>query len=127
MEKPVQTEGEDYWAFSRREREWEKATGRRCQMCGVFDVSDKGYPCTCYECTHLVTDKGEVRHSDYIRCPKCRSQSQPGDCEMYELFEEGEHRVTCQFCENEFEVSTSISYTFRSPELIEEEPEEEDD
>ena len=34
------------------------------------------------------------------------------DYEAWNLYEEGEHEIECPFCENEFEVSVHVSYTY---------------
>jgi len=40
----------------------------------------------------------------------------PYDCEEYEVFHDGEHEVNCHECDKDFEVSTYVSYYFKSPE-----------
>jgi hypothetical protein len=35
------------------------------------------------------------------------------------VFEEGEHKVSCDECGHDFEVSTYVSHTFTSPEMEE--------
>lgn len=45
-------------------------------------------------------------------CPNCnRPIDIPGD-EMFRLYEEGEHDITCPSCNTDFSVSTTVSHTF---------------
>lgn len=57
----------------------------------------------------------------YFRCPSCTGQFDPSDTETYILFHDGEHTIQCPDCNYEFDVITSVSYTFESPALIEKE------
>jgi len=95
--------------------------GGECYTCGsfIFNIFDKPeHKCRrqCGECASLE-NKEELDHSRYVRCPKCGYYWDPSETEDYQAFEDGEHSMTCGECEFEFEISTSISYNFQSPEL----------
>jgi hypothetical protein len=96
-----------------------KAKGEICQLpgCNHFIIYAKGYPQTCSECRSL-DNPDELNHSSNIRCPKCGYNWSVWEGEDSELFAEGEHEVTCHKCDHEFEVVTSVSYDFQSPERI---------
>jgi len=46
------------------------------------------------------------------KCPHCGEVCIVGDNEWYKLYEEGEHDVCCPHCDEDFSVSTRVSYTF---------------
>ena len=75
----------------------------------------------CFECSELDRDKDKVSHSNLIRCPKCKHQENVSEGDQYDLFGDGEHDVTCGECGHEYEISTWVSYTFKSPPLLAEE------
>jgi DNA-directed RNA polymerase subunit RPC12/RpoP len=96
------------------------AAGERCPKCDsrmstLFN--NKKYEHLCSECESLAENE-ELSHSSYIRCPKCKESWDPSDREDYDCYQDGEHSVTCSSCNHEFEVSTSVSYLFTSPELL---------
>lgn len=45
-------------------------------------------------------------------CPHCGHECNVSDNEWWELYEEGEHEVTCPSCDQDFTVSTHVSYSF---------------
>jgi len=92
--------------------------GTRCLKCGDYIGFSTGYSRMCPDCVDFNRIKGEVSHSSLVRCPSCRIEMNVIDCELYELYEEGEHKVSCQICDCEFEVSTTVKFTFKSPETI---------
>ena len=95
------------------------AAGELCMRCETAQYSrGSGSPRLCLDCQSLDTDSDEVTHDDYVRCPRCHHQHRVSDGDNYDLYEDGEHDFTCQSCDLDFEVSTSVSYTFRSPALI---------
>jgi DNA-directed RNA polymerase subunit M/transcription elongation factor TFIIS len=99
--------------------------GESCRKCGSFIVFSKGYPTTCHDCDRLEEESGEVVHDSSVRCPKCRRVMNVHDSEFWDLYEEGEHEVSCRSCDHEFTVSSRVSYSFESPELLPEEAEPE--
>lgn len=102
-------------------RATQTANGERCYKCGSGIILHKGYRTLCGDCSEFIANNGETDHHNSVRCPKCRNEMKVHESELYELYEEGEHKICCQSCDFEFEVSTRIEYTFRSPEIIKEE------
>jgi hypothetical protein len=91
--------------------------GEECRTCGHFIVWGKGYASQCSDCESIQTDDGEVSHDSRIRCPKCRDTSPIDD--RYRLYEEGTHDVSCNECGHDYEVTTYVSRSFKSPKMIE--------
>lgn len=46
------------------------------------------------------------------RCPHCGEGCDVDRNEWWKLYEEGEHEVTCPHCDEDFSVSTRVSYSF---------------
>ena len=116
-------------------RKAEVAAGERCKTCGSsvytprFGISIDSPvigPKDCGECSDIGKPE-ELSHSQYFRCPKCGHFNDPGYTENYKLFEDGEHEVGCGECDHDFTVSTSVSYDFTSPAMIQEDVEEDED
>lgn len=123
-ERPQRIDGEDLMGYFRREDVWEVANGAKCYRCeGLASfVCPPGHRKLCHECKAIEENKDSVDSSKYIRCPKCRNSWSPYDREHYDLYGDGEHQVMCQDCDHEFEVRTSVSYSFESPALLPEIP-----
>jgi hypothetical protein len=49
---------------------------------------------------------------DKPKCPHCGYDCDVSQNEWWRLYEEGEHEVTCPSCDNDFTVSTRVSYSF---------------
>lgn len=49
---------------------------------------------------------------DQPKCPHCGEECDISACDLYRLYEEGEHEVTCPHCNDEFVVRTRVSYSF---------------
>lgn len=49
---------------------------------------------------------------DQPKCPHCGDAVDVSDNDLWRIYEEGEHEVDCPHCENEFSVSTRVSYSF---------------
>lgn len=113
-----------YDELQKQENVERKAKGELCQLpnCNRFIVWSKGYPQTCSDCKAL-DDPDELDHPSDIRCPKCGHHWSAWEEEGHELYADGEHDVNCPECDHEFEVVTSVSYNFASPERIKETPE----
>ncbi len=101
--------------------------GERCYQCSSFILFANGYKRLCARCNEMQSIEGMVTHNNRVRCPKCRKEMGVQDYELYELYEEGEHLISCQNCDCDFNVETEVNYTFKSPELLREEDNEEDD
>jgi DNA-directed RNA polymerase subunit M/transcription elongation factor TFIIS len=108
-----------------------QSTGRRllrggwCYVCGAYLLLAKGYRDQCHPCRDMAEDAEEVTHDSRIRCPKCKHVESVSDGDNYDLYGDGEHEVSCGACGYEYEVSTSVSYSFQSPALIESDKAEE--
>ncbi len=98
-----------------------KSKGEICQRngCNRFIVWSRGYPQICSDCKALDSQE-ELHHPSEIRCPKCGYHWSVFDGENYGLHAEGEHKTSCPDCNHDFEVSTSISWSFQSPKRIKE-------
>lgn len=105
------------WGAARdHERRIQRENGTTCLECGNYISLSQpsGHPERCSDCK--AVDKPEkLRHPSKFRCPKCGVSDGIGDSDHYELYEEGEHEVSCAECGHDFKVSTSVSYTFTSP------------
>lgn len=99
-----------------RYRKAQMAAGERCERCGKLIVFGRIPYDLCDECRH-IQEPGQLRHSSQIRCPVCRHHWSVGDHEDADLFQDGDHGVSCEACGVEFEVSTRVSFTFTSPAL----------
>lgn len=104
----------------------QRDNGEKCYKCGEFIYPNKGYMSLCYDCQQLERCSGEV-DAKSIRCPNCKTIFNPYDEEMYDLLNDGEHDVQCPHCDEEFEISTEVEYSFTSPPLLSEENDEEED
>jgi len=91
--------------------------GERCYECNNYLVyGPNNYRQLCHECKNMDSNE-EVDHSKMVRCPYCKCKIDVHENELYNLYEEGEHEINCMRCNGTFEVSTSVSYSFKSPEL----------
>lgn len=111
FEKPVG--GVDWNAYRAAQVE----AGERCSLCGAFILTifaNRLGPRQCADCRSLE-GTSEVRHRAFLRCPDCGHSwdLRHRDCDV---FEEGPHSVTCPVCSADFEIKTSIEFTFTSPE-----------
>ena len=106
--------------------------GTICRKCNEYIVSINlfGHKITgsrlCGHCAAL-SEKEKLSHPVYIRCPKCENTWSPMDSYDHDVFSDGEHNVQCTECNHNFSISTSISFTFESPELIDFKEEHDDD
>jgi len=69
------------------------------------------YPELCWECQALARESGATRHSSIVRCPKCGETWEPN----WDDGGEGEHIECCPECNEEFEISVHITFSFTSP------------
>lgn len=49
-------------------------------------------------------------NNSFAKCPHCGHDNDVQECELYELYEEGNHDVRCEKCELDFVVNTEIEY-----------------
>ncbi len=94
--------------------------GEICPRCLAHLTFSKGYAALCYQCKK-AEEAEEVWHDRFVRCPKCGWLWDPTECEDYDLLSDGDHDAHCCECKHDFEISTSVSFSFRSPERIPEE------
>jgi len=94
--------------------------GERCFNCDNFIGFGRGEKRMCYSCSN-ISKKDSLDHSHLIRCPKCKNTWDINDGDDYDFFSEGEHSTSCPECNFQFEIITSVEYTFESPELLDEE------
>lgn len=94
------------------------SNGEACMDCGKMIPFGKGHPSKCGACERISDDNDEISHDKYIRCPKCRHQWDETERDNYEIYNDGEHQVSCPECEHDFEISTDVSFWFTSPEML---------
>ena len=119
LEDFTRTDGSVDWSGLRAA---EINNGECCKTCGSYLInlfSTPAQPKDCGRCVDLKNSADEVRHSDYVRCPRCSyifdlTTLVSENC-LYDLYQEGEHNMTCPECEHDFKIGTSVSYTFTSP------------
>jgi len=101
--------------------------GEYCYKCNTHMIfGGNGYRKCCNSCNDLYK-KSSIDHKKFIRCPACNHTFPVFESGYYELMTEGEHEVSCEECGYDFMVETTIQYNFRSPDLIEEESESEEE
>lgn len=89
--------------------------GESCQKCHTHLIFAKGHADTCRQC-RLAEETDEIWHDRFVRCPKCGYMWDPSDGDDYDLMADGDHDVQCYECDHGFEISTTISFSFKSPE-----------
>lgn len=52
--------------------------------------------------------------ADNPKCPHCGCVCDISKTEWWQLYEEGEHEVSCPECDGEFSVTTRVSYSFNT-------------
>lgn len=93
-----------------------------CKSCGnatwppLFD-SSRPAPDQCFDCKSIEGDDDEISTDDRARCPRCRHTQAYHD-DNYEWCSDGEHAVTCGNCGYDYEISTSVSFSFESPAML---------
>ncbi len=92
--------------------------GEICSKCFEYILFSSNYRTTCNKCKQLL-EPPEITHHKFIRCPNCLNAFDPYETEWYEVLSDGEHEVSCSECNHDFEISTYVDYSFRSPKEIE--------
>lgn len=113
---PVNGEGNIDWVEHHRQQ---VATGRICSCCASIILRSTDTPQRCFACEQAELNDTEIDHESYVRCPACNEHIRPED--DHDMYNEGENAVCCERCDYEFDVTTSISYTFTSPPRLSEE------
>jgi len=54
--------------------------------------------------------------ADQPKCPHCGEVCDVSENDWWKLYEEGEHEVSCPHFDEDFTVSTSVSYSFSTDE-----------
>ncbi len=98
-------------------KEAQVKAGQICMDCGSYIIFNKTGPAKCYDCKQLE-EPGECSSDAFIRCPDCGHKEKVFDGDHYEILSDDTHDVSCQECDHDFEITTSVSYTFSSPEMI---------
>lgn len=60
-----------------------------------------------------------------VVCPKCRNYMSIDENDLWHLFNEDTHEVNCTKCDFDFEVSSSVRWSFSIQKIEEEESENE--
>ena len=102
-----------------------------CKMCGKYDKFawvNGGYCNDCLKLRNLAKIRESIEEwetdtfsSDYVVCPYCGAAIDEADLIDYpELYEDGEHEITCEDCGKEFKVETMVSYDWETHKMEEE-------
>ena len=75
------------------------------------------------KCGNDIVDRLEFFGNRNPKCPHSGESHKVSDREWWELYEEGDHTVTCPSCDHDFIVRTSVSYSFSTDEQDDEEGE----
>lgn len=88
---------------------WEK----KCSYCKrqEYDMKIKA---------DILGGETEVSNEDKVYCPWCGEALNYDDAESEVLYEEGEHEMTCPYCDKEFRVSTEIRYQYSTTREVDE-------
>lgn len=91
----------------------------KCKQCKSQIVNfsmDKVLKHICDECARPQEPGVRYFHDRMFRCPGCGHKSIIHD-DLSDLFTEGKHEVCCEHCDEEFVISTEITFTFWSPKM----------
>ncbi len=62
--------------------------------------------------------------NDEPKCPHCGMSIGVDEYELWKIYEEGEHEISCPKCSDEFTVTTNVRYSFSTEAQDEMEPED---
>jgi uncharacterized Zn-finger protein len=65
-----------------------------------------------------TSDDLELFRNKDPKCPHCGYVCRIADHEWWELYDDGDHEVTCPSCDREFTVETCVSYSFSTNEQV---------
>lgn len=104
-------------------RKAEIAAGERCYECMGITLyfGDTPGRRKCGACERLDRP-AELRHHSRIRCPYCQHVHDVYEG-TFDVWNDGDHALTCGHCEQDFIIRTDVSYNFVSPALGSKEPE----
>jgi hypothetical protein len=102
-------------------------SGKICERCGkrltTFSWERLCYPCQKENARDQIVsaikageEKVDTGSSDYVICPYCvyAMDTCYGYEDLPELYEEGDHVITCPECDQDFILNTSISYYYET-------------
>ena len=96
------------------------ANGDKCSVCGAHIMwGGKGHSERCHQCKSMQDDGSELDHDNLLRCPRCGHSWNPGhDDDEWAVYSDDTHDVCCSKCDYDFEITTTVSYSFTSPARI---------
>lgn len=99
---------------------------KTCKICGK-EKNLYSWEDTCYSCQKEQDLKraqeqikagknADTSSSDYVICPYCGDATETcyGYEDFPELYEEGEHSITCEECGRSFVLQTTVSYFYET-------------
>lgn len=103
-------------------REARVEAGEICQTCFEHFHLFIGRKRSCEDCLKLEQEENEVETASIVRCPFCKHKKPiDGEMDAYTIYEEGSHLLTCDECDEDFEIRTKVQFSFISPKLTERE------
>lgn len=63
-----------------------------------------------------AADSLDFWRNDDPKCPHCGTVVSVSENELWHLYEEGEHEIECNACDQPFMVSTNVTYSFSTDE-----------
>lgn len=97
-----------------------------CKQCGK-EKSMMSWEDTCFSCSkqnELERIQADIKSgediniisSDYVICPYCGHAHETcfGYEDFPEIYEEGSHEIMCDECEKEFQLETTVSYSWET-------------
>ncbi len=102
-----------------------------CKMCGKYYKLawvNSGYCDECFKIHNLEKIRESIKDGDadtfsddYVVCPYCGFAIGDEDLADYpELYEDGEHEISCIECDKKFKVETMVSYDWETHRMEEE-------
>lgn len=106
----------------------QKSVGEICHQCERYITLNRNSKekTLCSLCKSMSKSPESVQHDKFIRCPKCNEVFEPIAFIDFDIYEEGEHDLDCPKCKHFFIIETTVTYTFESPALVDEEDDDED-